>query len=1022
MSLSLLLLPLMVRAAGSNAIQQPYEHEWENPMVFERGKLEPHAWFKTSHTKLLNGKWHFLFADDVSQAITDFYRTDLDDSSWNLIPVPSNWELQGYGTAYYANIEYPWTPNPPYIDIPNPVGTYRTRFTVPHEWKDREIILHFGSITGYARVYINGKEVGMTKCSKTPAEFDITPLLQDGENLLAVQVYRYHDGSYMEDQDFWRLTGIERDVYLQAYQSLCVWDYNIEATPTDNYKNGQLDIEVSLRNFDGKQHDGQLQLLMQDANRKTIWKENVAVANSSFFTLHSSLKNIHLWSTETPYLYTMLMILNGDTVRQHVGFREVKIENARLLINGKLQYIKGVNRHEHNDSLGHVQTRAIMMDNLKRLRELNINAVRSSHYPNCPEWLNLCDEYGIMVVDEANIETHGMGSVPYFTDTIHHPAYLPEWAPAHRDRIHRMFYRDRNHPAIIGWSMGNECGNGQVFHEQYHWLKTHDKTRYVQFEQAWEDENTDVVALMYPNWNRVQAYAKSGKTRPFIMCEYAHMQGNSGGNFQDMWTLIKQSLNLQGGFIWDFQDQGFRRQTRDGRTYWVYNGEGGGLLWAADHNFDCNGLLAADMTPQPHAFEVKKVYQDIIFAKFDWEKGVLTIRNEYHYTPLSPFDFRWTLCREGEQVAEGTLTLKTTPEKEENIKIALPQLDSDKEYTLQLYAFTKAASGLLPSGYELAKEQFIRGKKTGLNDHSLTSHDSHVTSVSIDDLKGKIVFSVGVLSGEINKSNGALGNVRYDGKDVFHRRASLEPYFWRAPCDNDYGNQMPQRMGIWRQAHVNRKVTGYKIGEQTTEGVTINVEMVLSDLQQPYQLTYLIGSNGTITVSAHMDSRDHKLPELPRFGMRLVLPKGYEQVNYYGRGPLENYPDRKTSQFIGRYQTTVTDMYYPYILPQQTGNHCDVRWATISNTANTISFEAVQPIGLDFSALHFKDEDLDHGNERKMLDQSDMYPRRETYVIIGSHQRGLGGDNSWGDMPHKEYRLFDGEYTFSFRLSIQSLP
>ncbi len=988
-----------------------YEHEWENPTVFERGKEKPHAWFKTSHTKLLNGQWHFRYDDDILQAPTDFNRTDFDDSAWDKIVVPSNWELQGYGTAYYANIEYLWTPNPPKIDIPNPVGTYRTRFTVPQEWKGREIILHFGSITGYARIYVNGKETGMTKCSKTPAEFDVTQLLTDGENLLAVQVYRYHEGSYMEDQDFWRLTGIERDVYLQAYQPFCIWDYNIGATPVDNYKNGILDVEVSLRNFDGKQHAGQLQMLLQDAQNKTIWSEKQAVANSILYTLHTKLKGIRLWSTETPYLYTMLMILGQDTIRQHVGFREVKIENARLLVNGKVQYIKGVNRHEHNDSLGHVQTRAIMMDNIKRLRELNMNAVRSSHYPNCPEWLDLCDKYGIMVVDEANIETHGMGSVPYFTDTIHHPAYLPEWASAHRDRIQRMFYRDRNHPAIIGWSMGNECGNGAVFHEQYHWLKAHDKTRYVQFEQAWEDENTDVVALMYPGWWRVQEYAKSGKQRPFIMCEYAHMQGNSGGNFQDMWTLIKESPNLQGGFIWDFQDQGFRRQTRDGRTYWIYNGEDGGLLWPDDRNFNCNGVLAADMSPQPHAWEVKKVYQDIIFPKFDWDKGQLTVRNEYHYRSLTDYDLHWTLCREGEQVAEGMLKMKTAPEKEETVKIALPSMD-DKEYTLQVYAYTRMATELLPMGYEQAKEQFVRKAQKGMN-------QSHTFSqqVKIDNHKGKMGFTAGPLSGEINKITGALGKLKYDGKAIFARRALLEPYFWRAPNDNDYGNQMHQRSGVWENAQVNRSAENFKIDE-SADGVTVTVDLMLNDLQQPYQLKYFIAGDGSITVSAQMDTRDRKLPEMPRFGMRMALPKEFENVGYYGRGPWENYSDRKTSQFIGRYVSTVSDMYYPYILPQQTGNHCDVRWAEINSEkqGQTIRFEAIQPSGMDFSALHFMDEDLDHGQERKMLHQCDMYPRRETYVILSSQQRGVGGDNSWGELPHKEYRLFDDDYSFSFRM------
>ncbi|MGN1228128.1 MAG: glycoside hydrolase family 2 TIM barrel-domain containing protein [Prevotella sp.] len=1006
---------LMVAATAA-----AYDNEWENPTVFERGKLQPHAWFKTSHTKSLNGQWKFRFDSDVPSAPTDYYRPGYDDSSWDVIPVPSNWEMLGYGAAVYANIEYQWTPNPPKIDIPNPVGTYRTTFTVPKEWDGREVLLHFGSITGYARIFVNGKEAGMTKCSKTPAEFNITPLLNKGKNLLAVQVYKYHDGSYMEDQDFWRMAGIEREVYLQAYQPHCIWDYNINATPVDKYRNGQLEIYVTLRNFKSSataDANSLLALQLKDAQGKTVWNKKVAVGSQSDFSFATKLKNIRLWSTETPYLYTIYMIMNGDTVRQKVGFREVKIENARLLINGKLQYIKGINRHEHNDSLGHVQTREIMMDNIRKLRELNINAVRSSHYPNCPEWLDLCDQYGIMVVDEANIETHGMGSVPYFLDTIPHPAYRTEWAPSHRDRIQRMFYRDRNHPSIIGWSLGNECGNGQVFHEQYRWLKAHDKTRYVQFEQAWEDENTDVVALMYPNWGRVKAYAKSGKTRPFIMCEYAHTQGNSGGNLQDYWNLIKSSPNLQGGFIWDFQDQGLRRKTVDGRTYWMYNGEAGGVLWPVELNSGCDGVLASDMSYKPHALEVKKVYQDIVFPDYDWEKGILTVRNEFLYRKLSEYDFSWTLCCEGRIVAEGNLSPCTAPGEEEKIRLSgLPDIKADtaKEYTLQVYAYTRNGTDILPGHYEIAKVQFVRkAAEIAVANSTKGKH-----SVEINDTNGKVTFTAGLLSGEINKSTGALGNIKYNGKDIFSRRALLEPYFWRAPNDNDYGNQMHQRCGVWENIPTNRYSEGCVIGEQTDEGVCITVNLVLKELKQPYQLTYLIGSDGSISVTSHMDTRGRKHPEMPRFGMRMSLAKGFENIAYYGRGPWENYSDRKTSQFLGIYETTVSDMYYPYILPQQTGNRTDVRWAEITDKAHglAVRFESLLPTGMDFSALHFKDQDLDHGTERKMLHQCDMYPRRETYVILGSHQRGVGGDNSWGEPPHTEYRLFDADYTFSFRM------
>lgn len=1023
---TLLLLSVALSSAslpvGANPAVSAYDHEWENPTVFERGKEPAHAWFKTSHTKLLNGQWRFHYADSIGAAPTDFSRTSFDDSGWPLIPVPSNWEMQGYGAPIYANITYPWTPNPPYIDIANPVGTYRTTFTVPGQWNGREVMLHFGSITGYARIYVNGHEVGMTKCSKTPAEFNISHYLNKDINQLAVQVYRWHDGSYMEDQDFWRLTGIERDVYLQAYNPVAVWDYDITATPVDNYRNGQFEAKVTLRNFTKEPADGRLQVLLKDDAGKTVYRETKPFTSNGKdveLSFAKRLSNVSLWSGEQPYLYHMEMILGGDTVRQQVGFREVKIENSRLMVNGKMIYIKGVNRHEHNDSLGHVQTTAIMMDNLRRLRELNINAVRSSHYPNCPEWLDLCDRFGIYVVDEANIETHGMGSCPYFNDTVPHPAYRQEWAPAHRDRIHRMFYRDRNHPSIIGWSMGNECGNGQVFHEQYRWLHDNDRTRFVQFEQAWEEENTDIVCHMYPNWGRILAYAKSGKTRPFIMCEYAHTQGNSLGNFQDFWDLIKSSPNLQGGFIWDFQDQGIVRHINSGtdhRTYFMYNGEMGSHVWPVEMNSGCDGVLASDMSYKPHALEVKKVYQDITFPAFDWTTHELTVANELRFTTLEQYDFRWTLHRLGTLVADGTFRLKTKPEQDAKLRLELPAISDSAEYTLEVYATMRNSSDLLPPHYEVAKEQFVREGK-------IMAETLHTGSdVKVEQVKNAVKAEIGNIAVEFNRQTGALTSYTVHGVEMLARRTALEPYFWRAPNDNDYGNRMPQKSNLWRSLHTNRYVSRCSIGEPAEDGsVEIRFDIVLQDISLPYTLVYKLHTDGSVDVGASMNTKGRKLPEMPRFGMRMTLNKDFRSVEYYGRGPWENYSDRKTSQFVGRYSADVDSLYYPYIFPQQTGNHTDVRRAQLFDRTHglSLSIEALNAsaVGyLDFSALHFADEDLDMGLEKKMMHQKDMHPRPETYVIIGSRQRGVGGDNSWGEPPHKEYRLFDGEYKLQFRL------
>ena len=509
-------------------------NEWENPAKYEWNKERPHADFrlyeqsedavndkprKSSWQHSLNGVWKFIYAPTIAASIKDFYRIDLPDSNWDTITVPSNWEIQGFGEPIIRNIQYVFSSNPPYIDVDNPVGTYRRTFTVPRNWQEREVFLHFGSISGYARIYVNGQQVGMTKASKTPAEFNVTNYLKEGENLLAVQIYRWHDGSYMEDQDFWRLTGIERDVFLQAYPKLTIWDFFLKSSLDSTYKNGIFNATVDLREFTGNNvKKGTLKLELLDKTGKIVLSQQKKFDIEDEFTqlaFSGVIKNVSKWNAEKPSLYDCVITLWDDKNKQlavtacKTGFRKIEIKNARLLVNGVPTYIKGVNRHEHNDSLGHVQTREIMMNDLKLIKQLNMNAVRTSHYPNHPLFYKLCDQYGIYIIDEANIETHGMGSVPYFKDTIPHPAYRSEWYAAHVDRITRMVERDKNHPCVIGWSLGNECGNGIVFHDEYKRLKEYDPSRFVQFEQAWEDWNTDIVCPMYPNMWKITEYAKS---------------------------------------------------------------------------------------------------------------------------------------------------------------------------------------------------------------------------------------------------------------------------------------------------------------------------------------------------------------------------------------------------------------------------------------------------------------------------------------------------------------------------------
>ena len=636
---------------------QQANSDWENPALIDINKEAPRASFMlyenksdaqkddvnaSSYYQSLSGTWKFHYSPKITERPVSFYQTPFSDADWSSIPVPSNWEMKGFGIPIYTNVTYPHPRNPPFIGENNPVGSYRKSFTVPDKWDGNEILLHFGSITGYAVVYVNGRKVGMTKAAKTPAEFNITSYLVKGNNLLAVEVFRWHDGSYLEDQDFWRISGIERDVYLTAVPKMNVWDFFLQADLDNDYKNGLFKAEIDIRRFtEAKQITGKLSVEIIDAAGRSVFSQSkqISAGNTEIekVTFQGSIRQPQQWNAEKPYLYDCIITLttNNKTVytSAKIGFRKVEIKNAQLLVNGTPVYVHGVNRHEHDPVNGHVPTKALMLKDIQLMKQFNINAVRTSHYPNDPLWYKLCDEYGLYVVDEANIETHGMGAtLQGGFDTTIHPAYLPLWEAAHMDREKRMVERDKNHPSVIIWSLGNECGNGKVFHDAYNWIKQRDKTRPVQFEQAGEDWNTDIVCPMYPRVESMNRYAKDNtKTRPYIMCEYSHAMGNSSGNFQQYWDIIMSSQHMQGGFIWDWVDQGMLTQTTDGRSYYAYGGDLGGYYLQNDENFCANGLVAADRTPHPGLYEVKKVYQNIIFKAKDISKGIVTVFNWFRF-------------------------------------------------------------------------------------------------------------------------------------------------------------------------------------------------------------------------------------------------------------------------------------------------------------------------------------------------------------------------------------------------------
>ena len=763
---------------------------------------------------------------------------------------------------------------------------------------------------------------------------------------------------------------------------------------------------------------------MLDKNGKKVWAQSRRFdreKQAETLSFSGTVSRVNQWNAEHPYLYDCVLTLADASGKPQsvtackVGFRRIEIKNSKLLVNGVPVYIKGVNRHEHNDSLGHVQSLDIMMTDLKLMKQLNMNAVRTCHYPNHPLFYKLCDKYGFYVVDEANIETHGMGSVPYFKDTIPHPAYRPEWYAAHVDRITRLVERDKNHACVIGWSLGNECGNGKVFHDEYKRLKVYDPDRFVQFEQAWEDWNTDVVCPMYPSFGRMKEYRNSGKTRPYIMCEYAHAQGNSNGNIKDLWEVIYDSPNMQGGFIWDFMDQGFKTQAEDGRTYWTYNGKMGCHRWLEDKKTELNtgtdGLISANGVPKPQAYEVKKVYQYIHFKAEDLSDGKISVRNLYDFTDLSAYDFRWQLVKNGVPADSGRFEVRLKPHASKEVKLSLPEILADgNEYYLNLYAYTREATELVPAGFEVAREQL----KIGTGDFFAVQPKAEGQLTA--EVKGNVLsFQSGRVSGKIDLKKGVLFQYALDGKSPLSQYP--EPAFWRVPTDNDFGNKMPLLCGVWRTAHVNRSVRKVSVGEQDANGIRVTVDWMLEDVQVPYTMEYQICPDGSVVVTGSIDLTGRKLPELPRFGMRMELKKDYEHLVYYGRGPEENYIDRCSSTFVGRYEDTVSNQFYPYIRPQETGNKTDVRWVSLLDAQGFgLKVTGLQPLA--FTALHFTPEDLDPGLTRKLQHTVDVIPQKNVCLHVDLKQRGLGGDNSWGMYPHNEYRLLDKKYSYSYKLQL----
>lgn len=1019
---AVLLLPAVAQPA-------PAVNDWENPTVFQINREPARATFlpfADKHSAIadiyesspwyasLNGQWQFQWSPTPDQRPKDFYKTDFNVLNWKEIQVPSNWELKGYGIPIYTNINYPFKVNPPYIDhSDNPVGSYRRDFQLEPTWNGRRVYLHFEAGTSAMYIWVNGKKVGYTENTKSPAEFDITNYVKPGKNLLAVEVYRWSDGSYLEDQDFWRISGIDRNVYLYSTSNLRVADFFARPDLDGNYKNGSLAVDIKLSNYNKSAKTGIVEALLLDANGKEVFNQTLKIAAAAEakkeLTFSKNVSSPQLWSSETPYLYSLVLTLKDEsgkfieTVATKIGFRKVELKNGQLLVNGKRILVHGVNIHEHHPVNGHYQTMDMMMQDIKMMKQHNVNAVRCSHYPNNINWVKLCDRYGIYLVDEANIESHGMG---YGKENM---AFDPKWDAAHLDRTYSLVERDKNSPAVIIWSLGNECSNGDVFLKTYKWIKERDKTRLVQFEQAHEKENTDVVCPMYPGIAYMKEYAaRENVKRPFIMCEYAHAMGNSSGNFKEYWDIIRGSKNMQGGFIWDWVDQGFEMTDEVGRKYWSYGGDMGSQHYTNDENFCHNGLVWPDRQPKPGLLEVKKYYQDIYFKAAQPEKGLITVANEFHFSNLQNYSFAYEVLKNGEVIKSGSFELNLAPESEKQVQLAMPETPATDgvEYLLNVYATTRYGSDVVPQGHEVAREQFKLGEGK-----FFAKAIAAKGAVKVEEFKDGVSMEAAGVSVKINKWSGLLADYKADGRSYLRNKPA--PNFWRAPTDNDFGNNMMQKCNVWRTAGENTSVKNIAVKQEDGKAV-VTADLYLKDVASDYQIVYTMTADGALTVNVTYKAGANELPEMPRFGMIMSLNKEFDNFAYYGRGPWENYADRNTASFIGLYSSKVSDQYVPYTRPQENGYKTDLRWLTLTNDEGKgICIEGLQPICA--SALNNWPEDFDPGLTKKYRHTNDITPNRDEVVLsVDLTQRGVGGDNSWGALPHEPYLLKAKEYSYGF--------
>ena len=1014
-----------VSATAGNATPRLNAPEWRNPLVNHQNREARHANFfafesedvaragekgASSRYLSMEGMWRFHFVKNHQDAPANFWRADYDDSKWENFPVPGLFELNGHGDRIYKNVGYAWCTtfesNPPYIgETENYTGSYRREFTLPSSWNGQQVIFHVGSATSNLKVWVNGKYVGYSEDSKIAAEFDITKYLKKGKNLIAMQIMRWCDGSYLEDQDFWRFTGIAREVYLFARPKAHIEDVTIQ----QDYQDGKGLLTVNVKAAKGTLVEARL----EDAEGKMVGTG-----------LKQTVENAKAWSAETPYLYNLYVVAKQgnkvvEVVRQKVGFRHIEIKGGQLLVNGQPILIKGADRHELDPDGGYIVSIERMKQDLKIMKQLNINAVRTCHYPDDPRWYDLCDSAGIYVVAEANLESHGMG---YAEKTL---AKRTDFELMHLERNQANVLTLRNHPSILIWSLGNEAGYGPNFEKCYEWIKNVDN-RPVQYEQAGHWGKTDIFCPMYMGYEDCEKYAQTDNPRPLIQCEYAHAMGNSIGGFKEYWDIIRKYPKYQGGFIWDFVDQGLRDKSPiTGKEIFTYGGDYGRYP-ASDYNFNCNGIIAPDRRLNPHAYEVQYYYQNVWISDKGFKDGRIEIYNENFFKSLDDLELEWFVGGAGNSHHGGNRPDGMTfghggkmdisgiaPQQRKTITIEAMQktiarvLGHHGDQELFVSFQLKAKDNKQPfvdKGQVVARQQFV------LNPYQFPELTAEKSSVTKEETISYIKLMAAGTALTIGKQSGMIDYLDVDGQPMLVDRQSVTPEFWRAPTDNDYGAWLQQRWGQWKNPQMKVK------------SVTVNDNSVVAQIEMPtvkgaITMTYTLQPDGAVLVRQQMHcEQEGREAWLFRYGMQLQMPKQYDSVKYYGRGPHENYCDRNSSEFLGVYSNKVKDEYYPYVRPQESGNHTDIRWFQVTDGQRGLQFSSNAP--MECSALPYLVEDLDAGamkDHRWGQHSGDLVERPLTQVHIQQRQMGLGCVNSWGARPLPPYMLpANKDYDFTF--------